>query len=118
MLARAREATADGGIRYVKADLEALTLPQEGFDLAYSSLAFHYVSDFASLARCIHRALVPGGRLVFTIEPFLSQGGVWAEDGNNDDRWTLYSEPRALTVQFEHTLVVTRNGPLILTLAD
>lgn len=56
--------------------------------------------------------------MVFTIEPFLSQGGVWAEDGNNDDRWTLYSEPRALTVQFEHTLVVTRNGPLILTLAD
>lgn len=56
--------------------------------------------------------------MVFTIEPFLSQGGIWAEDAGKDDRWTLYSEPRALTVQFEHTVVVTRNGPLILTLAD
>ena len=56
--------------------------------------------------------------LVFTIEPFLSMGGHWAEDGDNDDPWTLYAEPRALTVQFEHTVIATRNGPLILTLAD
>lgn len=54
--------------------------------------------------------------LVFTIEPFLSLGGLWAEDG--DDPWTLYSDPKAPTVQFEHTIVVTRNGPIILTLAD
>lgn len=56
--------------------------------------------------------------LVFTIEPFLSLGGHFAEDGDGDDRWTLYSTPKALTVQFEHTLVATRNGPVILTLAD
>ncbi|MBN9032031.1 MAG: type I methionyl aminopeptidase [Rhizobiales bacterium 63-7] len=55
--------------------------------------------------------------LVFTIEPFLSLGGHWAEDGDGDS-WTLFSEPRAPTVQFEHTLVATRNGPLVLTLAD
>ncbi len=54
--------------------------------------------------------------LVFTIEPFLSLGGLWAEDG--DDPWTLYSDPKAPTVQFEHTIVVTKNGPIILTLAD
>ncbi len=54
---------------------------------------------------------------VFTIEPFLSLGANFAEDGENDN-WTLFSSPRALTVQFEHTLVVTKNGPLILTLAD
>ncbi len=54
--------------------------------------------------------------LVFTVEPFLSLGGHFAEDG--DDPWTLYSEPRAPTVQFEHTVVATRNGPLVLTLAD
>jgi methionyl aminopeptidase len=56
--------------------------------------------------------------LVFTIEPFLSMGGQWAEDGDGDDPWTLYSEPRAMTVQFEHTVVATKNGPIILTLAD
>ncbi len=55
--------------------------------------------------------------LVFTVEPFLSLGAEWAEDGGNGDVWTLYSDPRALTVQYEHTVVATRNGPLILTLA-
>jgi methionyl aminopeptidase len=54
--------------------------------------------------------------LVFTVEPFLSLGATWAEGG--DDAWTLYSDPRAPTVQFEHTVVATRNGPIILTLAD
>ncbi|MBD9373148.1 type I methionyl aminopeptidase [Rhizobium sp. ARZ01] len=52
--------------------------------------------------------------LVFTVEPFLSLGAQWAENG--DDDWTLYSDPRAPTVQFEHTVVATKNGPLILTL--
>jgi methionyl aminopeptidase len=55
--------------------------------------------------------------LVLTVEPFLSLGADWAEDGGNGDPWTLYSDPRAPTVQYEHTIVVTRNGPLILTLA-
>lgn len=54
--------------------------------------------------------------LVFTVEPFLSLGGLWAEDG--DDPWTLYSEPKAPTVQFEHTILVTKNGPIVLTLID
>lgn len=53
--------------------------------------------------------------LVFTIEPFLSLGANWAEN-RGDDRWTLYGEPAAPTVQYEHTVVATPNGPLILTL--
>jgi methionyl aminopeptidase len=52
--------------------------------------------------------------LVFTVEPFLSLGAEWAEDG--DDPWTLFSAPRAPTVQYEHTVVATRNGPLVVTL--
>lgn len=54
---------------------------------------------------------------VFTIEPFLSLGGEWADEAE-DQEWILYSVPRALTVQYEHTLVATRSGPLILTLGD
>ena len=53
--------------------------------------------------------------LVFTVEPFLSLGAEIAESGE-DDVWTLYSQPRALTVQYEHTVVATRNGPLVLTM--
>ena len=52
--------------------------------------------------------------LVFTIEPFLSRGSEWAKGGADD--WTLYSSPRAPTVQFEHTVVATRNGPMVMTL--
>lgn len=52
--------------------------------------------------------------LVFTVEPFLSLGADFAEDG--DDPWTLYSRPSAPTVQYEHTVVATRHGPLVLTL--
>lgn len=62
------------------------------------------------------RRMIADG-LVFTVEPFLSTGAVHAIDGEADD-WTLYGEPRALTVQYEHTLVATRKGPLILTLAE
>jgi methionyl aminopeptidase len=53
--------------------------------------------------------------LVFTVEPFLSLGAEWAEGG--DDPWTLYGSPEAPTVQYEHTVIATRNGPLIVTLA-
>ena len=49
MLARARAETADPRVRYLRADLEGLELPHESFDLAYSSLALHYVEDFGRL---------------------------------------------------------------------
>lgn len=68
MIERARAATADDGIEYRLADLDTLTLPTARFDLAFSSLAFHYVRDYGRLVREISRALVPGGHLVFTIE--------------------------------------------------
>jgi methionyl aminopeptidase len=53
--------------------------------------------------------------LVFTLEPFLSLGAQWAVDG--DDGWTLYADRPAATVQYEHTMVATRNGAVITTLA-
>ncbi|NVZ40379.1 class I SAM-dependent methyltransferase [Pseudomonas sp. 21615526] len=68
MLARAREMTSSSAITYAIADLEKLELPDATFDLAYSSLAFHYIVDLKGLFARIHQALVPGGRLVFSIE--------------------------------------------------
>lgn len=52
--------------------------------------------------------------LVLTVEPFLSQGGQWAEAGK--DGWTLYSTPVAPVVQYEHTVVATDCGAIIVTL--
>jgi methionyl aminopeptidase len=59
------------------------------------------------------RRLINEG-LVFTVEPFLSTGAQWATDSDRD--WVLLSEPRAPTVQYEHTLVATRTGALVVTL--
>jgi methionyl aminopeptidase len=53
--------------------------------------------------------------LVFTIEPFLSTGSHLAVDG--DDAWTLYSNGGHPTVQYEHTLVATKRGAVVVTMA-
>jgi methionyl aminopeptidase len=53
--------------------------------------------------------------LVLTVEPFLSRGGRWAVTQGDDD-WTLFSQPAAAVVQYEHTIVATRGRPIILTL--
>lgn len=68
MLARATAETADPTITYRRADLEAPSLPENSFDLAYSSLAFHYVAAFPQLLGAIHAALAPRGHLVFSME--------------------------------------------------
>ncbi|MFN3512146.1 MAG: type I methionyl aminopeptidase [Phenylobacterium sp.] len=56
---------------------------------------------------------IPEG-LVFTIEPFLSLGAEWVDEMG--DGWTLRPPGGEPTVQYEHTLVATRRGPVILTL--
>lgn len=68
MIARAQEDTSDPAISYRIADLETLVLPGSSFDLAYSSLALHYLADFPRLVSTIHRAVVPHGHFVFTVE--------------------------------------------------
>lgn len=68
MLARAKADTSDEAIRYERADLETLALPVQAFDLAYSTLAFHYVADFKRLMATVFHALQPAAHLVFTIE--------------------------------------------------
>lgn len=52
--------------------------------------------------------------MVLTVEPFLSRGGIWANGG--EDGWTLYAEPAAPVVQYEHTVVATPKGATIVTL--
>jgi methionyl aminopeptidase len=59
-----------------------------------------------------HRILNDG--LVLAIEPFLTPGqGRVVEER---DGWSLRTADRAIAAQFEHTIIVTRNEPIILTL--
>lgn len=52
--------------------------------------------------------------MVFTIEPMLTLGtyewDMWP------DNWTVLTKDKSITAQFEHTIVITENGPEILTL--
>ena len=54
--------------------------------------------------------------LVFTLEPFLSLGADWVDEVG--DGWTLRPPGGEPTVQYEHTLVATRRGPVVVTLAE
>ncbi len=52
--------------------------------------------------------------LVLAIEPFLTTGvGRVIEER---DGWSLRTSDRAIAAQFEHTVIVTKNEPIILTL--
>jgi SAM-dependent methyltransferase len=55
-------------VRYLRADIETLNRPAGSADLVVSSLALHYVRDYARLIRRIAGWLRPGGRLVFSVE--------------------------------------------------
>jgi SAM-dependent methyltransferase len=90
MLERARSMGIDPVIEYRRADLEAVELPEAAFDLAFSSLALHYIADLGGLLAKVSRALVPGGALVVSMEhpifmapsqPGWVSGPVWPVDG-------------------------------------
>jgi len=94
MIARATTDTSDPAIEYRIADLETLQLPEAAFDLVYSALTFHYVEDFGSLTRTIHKALVPGGDLVFTIEHPIFMAAAhphWIADEDGRKTWPVNS---------------------------
>lgn len=92
MLERARTETTDERIRYDRADLEKLQLPRASFDLVYSSLAFHYIEDFAGLLANIRQSLKPGGRLIFSIEHpiyMAPRQPEWLSDADGGKTWPL-----------------------------
>lgn len=68
MLERARSETTSRAVTYERADLETLKLAPASADLIVSSMAFHYVEDFARLTRMLFGVLRHGGELVFSVE--------------------------------------------------
>jgi methionyl aminopeptidase len=53
--------------------------------------------------------------LVITIEPIIAAGGGRAE--LQPDKWTMRTGDRSLAAHYEHTVVVTRDAPILLTAA-
>lgn len=92
MLARARRETDDSRIAYERADLESFAPAAGLFDLAYSSLAFHYIADLAGLFGRVHAALKPGGALVCSVEHPIMTAPVrqeWLSDADGRATWPV-----------------------------
>ena len=58
------------------------------------------------------RRVLEAGQVI-TLEPFLSTGATWADE--RGDGWTLGTRRSFFTAQFEHSLVITRGKPIVLT---
>ena len=71
----------------------------------------HHVPNFQT--RLDRRRFRKG--TVLTIEPFLSTGPRQAYESS--DGWTLLTPPGNYSAQFEHTVVVTDDAPIVLTAA-
>ena len=69
----------------------------------------HYDADPA------HDTVIEAG-MTFTVEPMLNLGT--AEWDMWDDRWTVVTKDRRRSAQFEHTILITDDGPEILTQGD
>lgn len=94
MLERAKAETTDPAIVYEQANLEQLELAEAAFDLAYSSLTLHYLPDLDPLFATVHRAVVPGGRFVFSIEHpiyMASRHPDWMTDAQGRRSWPVNS---------------------------
>lgn len=68
MLEQAAKLNSSKGIEYRQAAMEDLDFPADSFDVVLSSLAFHYIENFAALVNGIHRWLKPGGEFIFSVE--------------------------------------------------
>ncbi|UJF34175.1 type I methionyl aminopeptidase [Paenibacillus hexagrammi] len=53
--------------------------------------------------------------MVITIEPFLSTGAEYAAE--QADGWTLCAPDNSYAAQHEHTIIITKNQPIIVTVA-
>jgi SAM-dependent methyltransferase len=68
MVDAAQQTLAGTAGEIVHATVEDWDFPAGAFDLVVSSLLLHYVADLDDLLRHVRHALVPGGRLIFTVE--------------------------------------------------
>jgi methionyl aminopeptidase len=116
-----RAVKAGGRLNAIGASIEAFAR-KNGYSLV-KNLASHGVGgalheepkEIATWNEPSDRRTIHEG-LVFTIEPFLSLGADWVEE--TGDGWTLRPPAGEPTVQYEHTLVATRRGPVVLTLTE
>ena len=95
MLALAREKNASPRIEYLRLPMEEIGGLQGPFDVVASSLAIHYVADYAGLCKNVYRLLRSGGAFVFSQEHPLTScfttGERWTKDTEGNKLWANVS---------------------------
>ena len=88
MLDVARKENADSRIEYINMPIESIDKLNVSFDIAVSSLAFHYIEDFSGAVKNVFDRLSEGGIFVFSQEHPLvtchSRGSRWTKDENGE----------------------------------
>lgn len=88
MLEIAKQENADSKITYVNMPMENIFELTEKFDIVISSLAFHYVEDFAGVVKNVYNLLNENGTFIFSQENPLctchSGGQRWTKDENGN----------------------------------
>lgn len=84
MLETAKQKNAAPQIHYQCLAVEDIDFPPDSFDVVISSLAFHYIRDFAKVCKSVHACLARGGDFIFSVEhPIFTAAG--AQQWHTDD---------------------------------
>ena len=114
-----REARAGNALREIGRAVEKRA-ERSGFTVV-RNLCGHGVGRFIHEAPSVPNTRAEGSHmllwegLVITIEPFLTTGASTYYEA--DDGWTLRTPDGSRSAQFEHTMVITKGEPIVLTLA-
>lgn len=84
MIEQAIQLTSDTHVQYVQHAIESYIPQADSFDLVVSSLALHYIEDYAQLTRLVYASLTPGGQFVFSVEhPVCTANSLgWVQDSD------------------------------------
>ena len=76
MLEVALDINNDKKITYQQSAIEDINFPADTFDVVFSSLAFHYISNFEDLVCKISNCLKKNGEFIFSVEhPLYTSSG-------------------------------------------
>lgn len=126
MLAVAKQKTSYQQVEYLRESIEDFEFEAESFDVVLSSLAFHYVKDFETLAKKINKVLRKDGILIFSAEHpvFTAEGSQdWYYDEHGNilhfpvDNYYIEGERKAIflgeeVIKYHKTLTTYLNSLL------
>lgn len=89
MLEEAAMRTSDPAVGYVHQPIETYEPAPQSFDLVVSSLALHYIENYAELVQRVYHALKPGGCFVLSVEHPICTAypAGWVRDADGHKRY-------------------------------